>query len=202
MLKRNALYSLLLAVLIGLLAVSPAHAVPPLPSSFYGWVKVDGQNVPDGTLVRALVGGKAYAEGRTQTYEGDSVYSLNVLGDEAGSAEIEGGKEGETIQFEVGGVIAEQTGTWSSGTNVRLDLTVRGQEALATPGPTLTPLPTQTPITAGVQPTQPSTPTTAAPAAPPSEGVPGSLPTANLLIIGLGVIVAGGGTVLLLSRKK
>jgi hypothetical protein len=140
------LFSLALACLATLLAAIPALAFPPLPSSLYGTVKVNDGSVPDGTIVRALIDGQVYAEGRTQTYQGDSVYSLDVPGDDTATAARDGGREGDTIQFEIGDVLADQTGTWHSGTNVKLNLTGSAAGPLATPPPTPSPVPTQTPI--------------------------------------------------------
>ena len=135
--KRNAiLFSILLTCCVSLLAVAPALAFPPLPSSFYGTVKAKGANVPDGTLVRALVNGQAFAQARTQTYQGDSVYSLDVMGDDSSTTALEGGREGNKIQYEVGGAMAEQTGLWHSGTNVQLNLTVSALPASAGKAPT------------------------------------------------------------------
>ena len=95
---------------------SSALAVPALPSSFYGTVKVGGANVPDGTVVQAFNGDRIAAQGYTQMYQGDSVYSLDVPGDNTDTVVIDGGREGETITFKVGGVLADEAGTWHSGT--------------------------------------------------------------------------------------
>jgi len=75
-------------------------------------------------------------------YEGASVYTINVPGDDNDTQEIDGGREGEQIFFEVGGLVADQTGTWHSATNVELNLTVTSQDhdsetvVLDTPSPT------------------------------------------------------------------
>ncbi len=60
----------LLSVLISIPATEPALAFPPLPSSFYGTVKVDGVNVPDGTRVQAVITGVPYAEAATRDLPG------------------------------------------------------------------------------------------------------------------------------------
>lgn len=125
---------------------TPAKAMPPLPSSFYGELKVNGQNLPDGSSVRALIDAQVYAEGYTETYQGASVYVLDVPGDDSSTTVIEGGREGDTIQFEVAGVLAAETGVWHSGTNTRLDLTASAGEILIITQATPSPLPTQTPI--------------------------------------------------------
>ena len=148
------IFSLLpLVFLTSLVVTVPVLAFPPLPSSFYGTVKVNGANVPDGTVVQALIDDIVYAQGLTQTYEGTSVFVLDVPGDDTDSATSDGGKSGDTIQFKIGGILAEQTGTWQSGTNINLNLTASSTEQIAPPQPTPSPVPTQTSIVVVVQPT-------------------------------------------------
>jgi LPXTG-motif cell wall-anchored protein len=127
-------FILLLGIgLISLSVVSPALAFPPLPSSFYGKVKVNGANVPDGTIIHATINGKVYAETKTLTYQGDSVYTLDVLGDDTSTTAIEGGHEGDPVAFTVAGQPAIQTGIWKGGTNVNLDLSAGGGAPGVTP---------------------------------------------------------------------
>lgn len=115
---------LLLTISLLLLNVATAAAVPPLPSSFYGTVKVNGANVAAGTRVTALINGVEYSGATVQLYQGDTVYSLNVKGDDSStSGVVEGGIAGDTIIFQIGSLTAVQTGTWASGANVELNLT-------------------------------------------------------------------------------
>jgi len=100
-----------------------AQGPPTLPSSFWGTVKVNGQNVPDGTRVSALINGTEYGSALTSMHEGQSFYSLNVLGDNPSTPDVEGGKQGDTVQFKIGALVADQTGTWNMGTVVRINLT-------------------------------------------------------------------------------
>lgn len=132
--------------LVLLVLPSAAQAIPPLPSSFYGTVKVNNKNVADGTLVEALINDIVVAHGYTQTYQGDSVYTLDIPGDDGSTTAIEGGKEGFQVSFNVEGVTANETGYWHTGTNVMLNLTVDSLTALNTPQPTPTHIATQTPI--------------------------------------------------------
>ena len=112
----------LLVLVIGALLASPAaRAVPPLPSSFWGEVTLDGAPVPAGTLVEALVDGRVCGRTRTILYEGRAHYALNALGDDPSTPEVEGGRDGEALDLAVEGVPIA-TGTWRSGTNVRVDL--------------------------------------------------------------------------------
>jgi hypothetical protein len=87
-----------------------------------------------------------YAEGYTQTYQGDSVYALDVRGDDSDTAAQDGGREGDSIQFKIGGVLADQTAAWHSATNINLNLTASSSGAISTPQATPTPVATQTTI--------------------------------------------------------
>ena len=152
--------SSLILLILSLFIVAPALATPPLPSSFWGAVKVNGVNVPNGTLIQALVGEQVYAEGYTQTHQGDSFYSLEVGGDDIGTTTLDGAVEGDTVRFKVGGLFADQTAVWHGGTNVNLDLTLTSSTPINTPQATPSPVPTQTAIllvTSTVQPTAAST---------------------------------------------
>jgi hypothetical protein len=192
---KQLLFSLCLAALAAIVAISPVLAFPPLPSSFYGEIKANGQNVPEGTLVRALIAGKAYATSTTLIYQGNSVYRMDVAGDEADSSASEGGKEGDTIQFEVGGVIANETGVWHSGTNVNLVLTVTASKPLASPLPATPSKTTQAAVQAVV------TPTSSASSSATSSG--GSTNTGLVIgIIAAGAVIGGGAAWMLRRRKK
>ena len=130
---------------LALLPASPAFAFPPLPSSFYGDVQINGHSLPDGTRVVAIIGSAAYDSGQTQTYEGRSVYSIDIPGDDPDTSKREGGREGDTIQFQVGGIVMSQTAAWHSGTNVELNLSATSDAPPSTPVPTVEPTPTTPP---------------------------------------------------------
>jgi hypothetical protein len=116
-------------------------------TTFHGAIRVNGENLPDGLLVVAWINGEAYASGYIWTDRGNSVYSLEVPGDDPDTPEREGGREGDTVQFELGGVLADQAGTWHSRTSVQLDLTLLASGVSPTMMPTISPdqSPTQTP---------------------------------------------------------
>jgi hypothetical protein len=121
-------------------------AFPPLPSSVYGSIKLNNANVPDGTVIKVLIRNKVVAKGYTQTYQGDSVYSLDVPGDDTDTQSVDGGHSGDILAFNIGGLLADQTGIWSGGTNVKLNLTVHSDSTMNAPLSTPTALPSQTPI--------------------------------------------------------
>lgn len=108
-------------ILINVTAVS---AVPPIPSSFYGTVKDGSRNVALGTPITARINGVEYASTTAFIDNGDSVYSINVTGDDPDTPEIDGGIQGDTITFYVDGIKALQTGEWQSAANNQLDLIV------------------------------------------------------------------------------
>jgi hypothetical protein len=129
------------------------QAAPPIPATFYGTVKVNGANVPTGTSVDAYIGGVSYASKPVQISGADTVYVLDVPGEDVYIDGKQGGVEGEAIQFRVGGLVCAQTGTWHKGTQTNLNLTATGTlptvtpttTQLATNTPTLTPAVTSTP---------------------------------------------------------
>lgn len=127
------------------------NAIPPLPSSFYGTAKFNGENVSEGTIIRALINGRVVAVSYTILNQGESVYAIDVPGDDPTTPEIEGGKEGDMIRFMLAGFLIRETATWQSGTNFAFDLTLTANATLPPPQPTDTPLPVNT---ATIEPTQ------------------------------------------------
>ncbi len=100
-----------------------SNAMPPLPSSFYGTVKINGLNAAVGTSVTAWINGVQYAGTTSLSYNSDIVYSLDVPGDDSETTGvIEGGVAGDTVVFHIGNYVAIQTGSWSGGTNVQLNI--------------------------------------------------------------------------------
>ncbi|HMM99298.1 MAG TPA: InlB B-repeat-containing protein, partial [Anaerolineales bacterium] len=112
-----------LAFALLLANVAVARAMPPLPSSFYGTVKLDGANVPTGTVVSARINGVIYAWGTALIYEGDTVYTFDVPGEDTDEPGIQGGVPGDTVVFYIGDYIADQTAPWQGGTLEELNLT-------------------------------------------------------------------------------
>ncbi len=107
----------------------PAEAsrllVPPTPSSFYGSALVNGYSIPLGTEVSAWINGVKYAFTPSIEYNGLSVYSMDVPGDDPETFDIkEGGVAGDIVTFQIGGVTANPTAPWRSGVNFPLNLTV------------------------------------------------------------------------------
>ena len=138
--RRARALLLALALITAIIAPIGSAGPPPLPSSFYGYVTLDGSPAPEGMLVAAGHGGTIYVQTQVIALDGteDTYYSLNVPGDESDTPGIEGGSPGEEISFWIGGELADQTGTWMSGSNVALDLTASGASPTFTPTPTAT----------------------------------------------------------------
>ena len=119
---KKAVWTLLIALVLLLLAGGPAWAVPPLPSSFYGRVILDGEDVSPGVVVSARINGVKYAETEVVSYEGHSAYAVNVPGDDDESPGVEGGVEGDIVVFYVAEYRAVETAVWHSATNVEHDV--------------------------------------------------------------------------------
>jgi hypothetical protein len=130
--------TLLGITILPLFITRPVLAFPHMPSSFYGTVKVNDANVLDGTIVKALIKGKVIAQVKTQTYQGSSVYALDVPGDDPDTAAIEGGFDNDTVSFTVGGTAVNQTGIWKGGTNAKINLSVSKNSSLEKSNPTMT----------------------------------------------------------------
>ena len=123
-------------VVIGVLLawVSPALAMPPLPSSSWGLVRVANDNVPLGTIISAWINGVKYAEAPVILNNGDTYYSLDVPGDDSSTPGIEGGVQGDVIHFQIQipgeePIYVQATRTWQGGTNVQFPL-VTGPSAI------------------------------------------------------------------------
>ena len=182
---------LLFALLLLLLLADPASAVPPQPNTFWGTVKLSGQNVPNGTLITAYVldGEDVIICGTTATFipdppaPQDSVYTLPVSGDDDETPEKDGADEGDTVYFLIGEgenqVLADQTGAWHTSSSTELNLT-------GTTIPTSTPTVTNSPTATATGPTPTLTPTETAtatdtftPTVTPTPTGPTSTPTAT-----------------------
>ena len=165
--SRSLIICLLASLLLSALPKS-VQALPPFPSSFLGQVSLNGLDIPVAVRIEALINGQVYAYNHSFMHEGHSFYFLDVPGDDPSTAVVEGGKAGQQITFLIGGVEAEQTASWASATNVRLDLSASAPYTF-TPPPTLTHTPTRTPtrtLTPTRTPTQPALPNLAATSTP------------------------------------
>jgi hypothetical protein len=120
--KTILLLSLTLLLVISTSAAALA-APPPLPSSLYGTVQLGGAVVPDGTFISTWINGTKVAETTSLSVNGDSVYIVDVPGDDPDTPTIEGGQEGDTIVFQVAGIEADQTALWTGGEVTERNLT-------------------------------------------------------------------------------
>ena len=120
--------TILVIVLLGWIPFSSVRAVPPLPSTFWGIVTINGENVPAGIEVSAWINGIQYANTETIIHDGQSKYIIDVPGDNPSTpGVIEGGEPGDVITFKVGNLVAPETATWQSGNYNQHDLTLMGE---------------------------------------------------------------------------
>ena len=87
------------------------------PCRFHGTVKLNGVDVPDGTIVKAIIAGDEYTTTTPAVY-GPSTYALKIV-PVAGAAYA----EGASIIFMISAYTAIQTGSWETGGNIVLNLT-------------------------------------------------------------------------------
>lgn len=149
--------TLALAVLaFALLGVSRAGAQSPPapPARFVGSVMVNGAPATAGTTVEAKIGETTCGVGTVFVSGAEARYSLDSPALEPGGA-LDCGTDGASVSFFVGGVQANETGTWLSYQLNTVNLTVT---AATTPTPT-----TPTPSTPGAG---TPTPNPATPVAP------------------------------------
>jgi len=126
MIKRKTIFLALIIISLLLGTTTLVQAVPPLPSSFYGTVQINGENVEVGTVISAWIDGVQYASTTVILHEGVSVFAIDVPGDDTStSGIIEGGKQGEPIVFKIGDLVADETAIWQTGTYLPQDLSVK-----------------------------------------------------------------------------
>jgi len=123
--KRHCRITVFVVILCLLLTnTRPALALPPMPSSFWGTVRIGGASVPLPGTVKARINGVQYAFTGVIESSGQTYYSLDVPGDDPATAGvIEGGVSGDMVVFYVNDQVADQSASWVGSTNVHLNLT-------------------------------------------------------------------------------
>ena len=111
-----ALVALLLLPVVALAAEQP----PQQPCRFYGTVSADGYNVPDAMVIKAMIAGDVYQTTTPPEGYGPSSYAVKMI---PGNKTYAGG---EAVTFMIGDRAAEQTGNWTAGGNIELNLTAGG----------------------------------------------------------------------------
>jgi hypothetical protein len=109
----------------------------PLPCRFHGTVQINGHTVPDGILVKAIIGGNEVASVAVPAVYGPSTYAL-IITQPAGLSY----SNGTEIRFKIHVYDAVQKATWVNGGNIALNLTA---STLPTPTPAPSPTPFMTP---------------------------------------------------------
>ena len=136
-------YGRIVAALAGLalpgaLAAAAALAQSPPAAHFAGTASLEGRPAPAGARVAALMGGAECASAALTGLGSPGAYSIRVPRCGAGAV----------VSFAIDGRPAAQTGVWTSGALVRLDLSADGPPAAVTPTPAPDPAVTPTPTPA------------------------------------------------------
>ena len=103
---------MILGILLIIVNIQPAQAMPITPSEFQGTVTVNTVPVTSGT-VEARINGVQYA---TATWS-SNLYIMSVGSDDSDTPYpvVEGGVAGDTVEFYVNDIKADQEGVWTSG---------------------------------------------------------------------------------------
>jgi len=148
---RTSITVLVVLVLFFALA-GEAWALPLLPATFSGTVRLNGAAPGGGVNVTASIGSLSWS---TTTFQaaGDTWYQIDVDGDDPNTPVKEGGEEGDTVTFRVGGYNASPNGSWHSGVdsyshNLSASSPPTPTPITPTSTPTKTPTPTNTPVPA------------------------------------------------------
>ncbi len=98
--------------------VRPQETAPQLlHCRFRGSVQLDGADVPDDTVITIIVEGDEH-ETTTPAVYGPSTYAHKVM-PTAGKVYT----NGTAVTFKIDGNLADQTGSWETGGNIKIDLT-------------------------------------------------------------------------------
>lgn len=117
MTKLRVVVLLVVVALLLFPALALADEPPEPPCRFYGTVTVDGAAVTDGTVITATIEGDQLTTATpAEGYGTSSCYAIKIGLDT-------GYTEGATVTFMIGDRAAAQTGTWTQGGNVEVDLT-------------------------------------------------------------------------------
>jgi len=145
--KRKRLLLLCPLVILALLICAiPAYAIAPVPHAFYGTLTISGSPAPVGTVVAAKAGGVQYGT-ITTTAEGQ-YGSSNPLEPRLQFAPGEGEvNDGDTIDFYINGVEANEKSNFYSGRTTELNLTVTPTDDTTPPSVTVSDIVTTTDTT-------------------------------------------------------
>lgn len=116
MTKLRVVVLLAVVALLLLPALALADTPPEPPCRFYGTVTVDGAGVADGTVITAMIGGDQLTAATPAEGYSTSTYAIKIGVDTEYT-------EGATVTFMIGDRAAAQTGTWTRGGNVEVNLT-------------------------------------------------------------------------------
>ncbi|RKO67780.1 Ig-like domain-containing protein [Desulfofundulus salinus] len=126
LLKPAGACGLLLALILIFGFAGSALALPPAPHQFYGQVTVGGAPAQQGIEVVAKIGGVQY-EATTADAQGRYGYDIDdpfyVPADDPDTLDKEGGRDGETVEFYVAGVLAGSC-AFKSGETTPLNLAI------------------------------------------------------------------------------
>ncbi len=134
--QKNMKSSFILALLLMGAVIGVVNAAqPPLPTSYWGYVRIAGNLSPmPNTLITVLDAAGNVINNATATSNSDGLYQVNVPWDDPATTQVEGVVSGETITFTVSGKTVTSRVIGAQGTNNNLDLIVPTTTTTTTSG--------------------------------------------------------------------
>lgn len=186
--KRALAILLALGALLLPTAQAAAQAPPSPPCRFYGTVLLDGEPVPNGTMITITIKSDTYTTTTPGLVDGIPVYGNSTFAVTLVPLPGTSYSEGTAVIFKVTGYEADQLGYWETGGNVKVDLFAWRPPVTPTPEPSPTP-------TVTLAPTPSPSPTPMPTAAPspttPGPGTGGNTNAANTVVVAMciGVLI-------------
>jgi hypothetical protein len=113
----------ILFLLLFLVCIKSALALPSLPCDFYGSVTINGNPAPAGTEVKAYINSGEYD---SFIVKNEGLFGImTIKGDDLDTPIQDGGVNGDEVRFKVNGRFASQTSTWELGDTKELSLEIQ-----------------------------------------------------------------------------
>ena len=98
----------------------------PMPSGYYGFIKIKDKPAPEGTKIAAMINNTFFPP-EIQVSSAGKYHLMLVSGDDPLTQEIEGGKQNDIVSFKItlpngDTFISDTKGIWEEGVNHRLNL--------------------------------------------------------------------------------
>lgn len=83
-----------------------------LPATYYGRITFEAQSIATGITVTAFISDTPIASAQVVSYEGQSVFVMDILADNQNTQQLEGGHKDQIVTFQVGCTKEEFMASW------------------------------------------------------------------------------------------